>query len=178
MALTSLLTIEDFVNPYRIFEKASDNDGYESYFDDILARAQKDFLIKLLGYQMYNYMLLNYTADNGDFYDLLVKGTSYTYNGITYTYEGIKPALMRLSYFEWQEWNKDRLAASGSLKQNFKESQKVIPVQKMYTAYREMLEMVESDVIYSPTIYHYIETQYTGTIWEYQGFEKKNAWGI
>lgn len=178
MALTTLLTVSDFTNPFTIFEKNKDNDGYEVYFDDILARAQKEFLLKLLGYQMYNYMLTNYTEDNGDFYDLLVKGTTYTYNGISYVFEGIKPALMRYSYFEWQNWNKDRLASSGSLKQNFKESQKVIPVQKMYTAYREMLEMVESAVAYAPTIWHYIETQYTGTNWEYQGFEKKNAWGI
>jgi hypothetical protein len=143
MALTTLLKISDFTNPFAVFEKNADNDGYEKYFDDVLTKSQKDFLVKLLGYQMYNYMYTNYTADNGDFYDLLVKGTSYSYGGVTYTYEGIIPALVRYSFYEWQRWNKDRLTASGSLKQNFKESQKVIPVDKIYTAYREMREMVE-----------------------------------
>lgn len=178
MALTTLLKISDFTNPFTIYEKNADNDGYEKYYDDVLARSQKEFLIKILGYQMYNYMLTNYTANNGDFYDLLVKGTAYDYNDITYTYEGIKPALIRFTFYEWHRWNKDRLTTSGSLRQNMKESVKVIPVDKMFTAYREMREMIYSKVAYAPTIYHYINTQYTGSLWQYEGFKKKNAWGI
>lgn len=176
MALSKLLTIENFSNPFEVFEKHDNNDGYEKYFDDILAKSQKEFLINILGYQMYKTMQDAY-PDSG-FFSELVSGVEYTEDSILYDFEGIKDALMRYTYYIWQRFNADSLQSSGSIRQGFNESVKVIPDDKMVSAYNEMEDLINNDTIYAPTIYHYIDTQYTGTDWEYKGFEKINKVGI
>lgn len=176
MALTTLLTINDFENPFMIVEKLENNDGYEEYFDDILAKSQKDFLLNILGYRMYDTMVSDYP--DGGFYDYLVSGKDYTESGIDYNFEGILPALMRYTYFKWQVFNEDQLQSSGSIRQTFEESEKVIPVNKMVLAYNEMVDLLNGSDSYAPTVYHYIDTQYTGDDWIYKGFEKINSFNL
>lgn len=172
MALTTLLEISDFKHPFKVFEKNNNNDGSEKYFDEILEFAQKEYLITLLGYRMYNYMKDNYVSGSGDFYDLLVSGTDYTVNDIEYNYEGIKPSLMRYSYYHWQRWKATDLNKNGAIVQSFENSVKVIPAKRMFKAYNEMCDDINGSEAYRPTVYHYIYNNYTGDLWDYKGFKK------
>lgn len=180
MALSNqILTIADFTHPYKVFEKHLNNDGNEKYFDQILQKSQKDFLKDLLGYRMYRDLVLNYdSAVTNDFWYYLINGTTYTYNDESYIYPGVKTALMRHSYYDWQRWNADQLTSSGGIKQSYKEATKIIPADKMVTAINEMVDMVISSDAYEPTIYHFIDTQYTGDNWDYKGFEKINQYNL
>lgn len=178
MALSRILANTDFEEPYNLFYRHSTNDGYQKYFEQIQDKCQKDFLIAILGHPMYEQLVDNYTSEADVFWDRLIDGYEYTYNGVTYNYLGVKDALIRYTYFHWHEYNKNRLQSAGAVRQGYEKSQKVMPADRMYTGWREMLSLINGDLQYQPTIYHFIDTQYTGDDWYYVGFEENNAWGI
>lgn len=111
-------------------------------------------------------MVANYP--DGDFWDDFVDGVEYTENDIDYVYAGIKPVLVLYIYYWWERNNASRLQEAGELVQGFEESEKVIPANKMASAYNEMCLLIENPDSYEATVYQFLLTQYDGTEWVYK----------
>ncbi len=97
----------------------SDLDAYITQYQEILLK-------KFLGEHLYNLLDTNYVADNGDKWDLLVKGDTYTkeYNGNDYTikYKGLKVMLADFIYFYYKSELATQATEGGEVVSNYKNS--------------------------------------------------------
>lgn len=171
--MTNLITKSDFKNPYQVYSGTTET---ELLLDEYITKYQEYYLKKILGIRMYNDFDSKYP--DGGFYDNFVNGTTYTEDSVSYVYPGIKPVLVKFVYYWWHRNTATILGEKGELKANYQKLVKTIPVNKMVSAYNDAVDLIDNNISYDATVYHYLNTQYTGTDWDFTRINKINAFNI
>jgi len=162
----------DFTYPYVVYAGASGSPE-RTKLDQLIEKWEEEILIKILGERMYN----EYLANSGSaFYSGLINGTTYQVDGIDFVYEGMIPVFIRIIYYWWQRNSETRIGNEGNYIPSYENSVKTVPGATMEEAFNEAVNKIKNNRQYSPTVYHYIDNEYTGSIWDFTEFEKVTYW--
>lgn len=177
--MNNLITISDFSNPYLVFAVAGADS--EDLLNEYITKYQKDYLIQILGHRTYNVFdaaCISGVPPTSGFWYEFIEGVTYPEDSVNYIYPGIKPVLVKLLYYWWHRNTATILGEKGELKANYQKLVKTIPAQKMVSAYNDAIEEIQSCISYAPTVYHYMNTQYTGDDWLFTEFENINTFNL
>ena len=172
--MANLITIASFSNPYLPFAVVGEDS--ETILNEYITKHQAEYLKLILGIRTYNVFIAAYP--DGGFWDDFVDGTTYTHNSVSYVFGGIKPVLTNFVYYHWHRYMYSFLGEKGALNPQYQKLVKVVPVDKMVSAYNEAVDLINNSVDYDATVYHYMDTQYTGTDWDYTKIEKINSFNV
>jgi hypothetical protein len=166
-----LITNTDFKNPMKVYFQ--DGKKTQTYLNDIIDRYQKKILLDILGYELY-YNFEDQYPDGG-FWDEFVDGKDYTNNGINYEYEGIKDVLVGMIFYYYEKSQKTKRASEDRIISKFNESIKYMPAELVVESWNDAVDLIESRIENKPTVYNFIDHNYTGSIeWVYTREEKIN----
>lgn len=170
--MDNIITISDFKNPYLVFATAGT--VTETYLNELIAKYQEEILKNILGIQTYNVMQTD-IAD--DLWTRFISGYTYTVDSISYEYQGIKEVLTNFLYYYWNYDLANGLVPDGSVVMNYDENTKVIPQQKMVNSWNDACKLIDNNILYDATVYHYLEN-FAPDTWIYKGFKKQNIFNI
>jgi len=170
--MDNLITISDFKNPYLVFAVAGEVS--ETYLNELIAKYQKEILRKILGVVTYNDMETNIT-DN--IWDRFINGYTYTVDSVEYQYKGIKEVLTNFIFYYWSYNVVNNLVPFGSIAINYEENDKTIDVNKMVHAWNDAINLIDNNILYDATVYHYLEN-FAPDTWIFNVYDKQNILGI
>ena len=153
--MINLITISDFLQPFMVF---AGTDETEMRLTEIIAEVQHDFLIEILGHELY-YELENDNSGNfptSQKWIDFINGVDYVKSDIKIGYKGIKKALAYRVYYFYNKYMKSILQENQEGNLLNPNSEQIIPIQKMTEAYNSAGELIYDYKTYSPTIYNYL----------------------
>jgi hypothetical protein len=171
-----LITINDFSNPMLVYAKTSG--ATDTYFDEVVQRYQKKILLDILGRQLYNEFDVAYKAGlTDDFWNRFYNGYDYTVDSVEYKYLGIKEVLVGFIFYYWMASKKSTLAEDGHTIADYQESSKYLPQELMEESWNDAVDVVNSNDLYAPTVYHFIDNNYDGDgSWIFTEIDKISMW--
>jgi hypothetical protein len=165
-----------------IYTVYSASENSNQLLNDIITDKQKDILLSILGNIEYYNFEQDFSAGvptSQKWLDFL-NGADYTVNSVVYPFAGIKPVLVKFIYYHWQRETVSILGESGELYSNTNRLLKVVPRNKMVSAYNKACYEVSNCDSYSPTVYHFLTEHPTYDFDDlvFKGIEKINTYNL